>query len=410
MHTSSSSFDSSSSFEVGPDAVTLAGTGAPGFAGDGGIATSAELDAPEAIAEDRRGDLFIADTGNCRVREVPAASGTRYGIRMIRGTLYTIAGGPCGATPGSRSAARTGRVGFVTALTVDSSGDVFLAGGTGNVVYELPSRSGIQFGTYMTSGRLSVVAGDGAAGDEGDGRPAVDAELNVPSGVGVDPAGDLFIADTEIAEIREVASHDGPQWGITMLQGRIYTVAGTGGCGEAGDGGPAGEAELWNPVDVVVGPVGDLLISDSGGEEIVDLPPVSGTYYGIHIAADHLGVVAGTGSYGPYVIDGLSATAETAELNSAAEIALDGAGDLFIADPYSSSVREVPSHDVTQRGRPLTVGDMYTVAGALTGDLGDTTMWFGAQMLYPFGVAVAPNGGIVYSDQGANVVREIPAS
>ena len=308
VHTSSSSFDSSSSFEVGPDAVTLAGTGAPGFAGDGGIATSAELDAPEAIAEDRRGDLFIADTGNCRVREVPAASGTRYGIRMIRGTLYTIAGGPCGATPGSRSAARTGRVGFVTALTVDSSGDVFLAGGTGNVVYELPSRSGIQFGTYMTSGRLSVVAGDGAAGDEGDGRPAVDAELNVPSGVGVDPAGDLFIADTE--------SCGGTRGRVRRRENGNRDVSPAGTSTRSPEQAPAARRRRrpvrqhssstppTSPSDH-----GRPLVSDGGGEEILDLPSSTGTYYGVRIAADHLATVAGTGMYAPYLVDGLPATA-----------------------------------------------------------------------------------------------------
>ena len=81
-----------------------------------------------------------------------------------------------------------------------------------------------------------------------------------------------------------------------MTAGHIYTVAGTGSCGETGDGGRADSAQLWDPVDVAVGPGGDLLVSDGAGEEILDLPPVSGTFYGVHIAADHLAVVVGIGN------------------------------------------------------------------------------------------------------------------
>jgi DNA-binding beta-propeller fold protein YncE len=300
-------------------------------------------------------------------------------------------------------------VGFATSVAVDSSGDVFVADGTGNEILELPTASGEHLGVEMTAGTLSVVAGDGSAGESGDAQIATSAQLDDPQGVAADPEGDLFIADTENCEIREVASHSATSWGIRMLSGHIYTIAGTGTCGETADGGRAGRAELWDPVDVVVGPGGNLLVSDGGGEEVLDLPPVSGTYYGTHIAADHLTPVAGMGMYGPYLVDGLPATGQTAELNSPAEIAADAAGDLFIADPYSSCIREVPARDVTQRGRAMSVGDMYTVAGVQQGSVGVATRWIGPETLYPSGVAVAPDGAIVYSDQGANVVRELPA-
>jgi len=395
-----------SPFVSGSGAVTLAGNGSAGFASDGGVAVSAELDGPQGIAEDGRGDVFIADSGNCRIREVPAVDGTQYSVHMIAGHIYTIAGGPCGATG---SASSRGEVGFATSVAVDSSGDVFVADGTGNEILELPTASGRHLGVEMTAGGLSVVAGDGYAGESGNTQIATDARLNDPQGVAVDSDGDLFIADTENCEIREVASHNATNWGIPMASGHVYTIAGTGTCGQTADGGPAGQAELWDPVDVAIGPAGSVLVSDGGGEEILDLPPVSGTYYGTHIAADHVTPVAGTGMYGPYLVDGLGATGQTAELDSPAEIATDAAGDLFIADPYSSCIREVPAQDVTQRGKSLTVGDMYTVAGFQQGDLGNTTAWVGPEMLYPFGVAVAPDGTIVYSDQGANVVRELAA-
>ncbi len=394
-----------SPFVSGPGAVTLAGTGSPGSEGEGGAATSAELDGPTGIAEDAQGDLFIADSDNCRVREVPAASGAHFSVHMTAGHIYTIAGGKCGATGQSTSAG--GPLAFATSVAVDSSGDVFVVGGTGNEVFELAAKAGEHLGVDMTAGRLSVVVGDGTAGDAGDGQLAATARLDDPEGVGVDAAGDLFIADTENCEIREVASRSGTQYGAPMLAGHIYTVAGTGTCGESGDGGPAREAELWDPVDVVVGPGGELLVSDGGGEEVLDLPPGSGTYYGTHIRAGDLGVVAGMGMYGPYLVDGLPATGQTAELNSPADIALDDAGDLFIADPYSSCIREVPARDVTERGKALTAGDMYTVAGAIPSYSGGSTTWSGPEMLYPSGVAVSRDGTVVYSDQGANVVREL---
>ena len=262
----------------------------------------------------------------------------------------------------------------------------------------------------MRAGKVSVVAGDGSAGDSGDGGPATAAELNGPQGVGVDASGDLYIADTSNCEVREVAARSGTQWGVAMVTGHIYTVAGTPTCGQTGDGGPVAKAELWDPSDVVVGPSGDLLVSDSGGEEVLDMPAVSGSYYGVHVDAGDIAAVAGFGFYGPYLIDGLPGTGETAELNSPGQIALDPAGDLFVTDTYSSCIREVTAVASSQRGLQLKAGDMYTVAGAMsTGPYNQATTWIGPEMLYPVGVAVGPGGTLFYSDQGANEVRVIPA-
>jgi hypothetical protein len=392
-----------SPFVTGPGAETVAGTGEQGFSGDKGDASAAELDAPGGLAEDRQGDLFIADTGNCRVREIPSHTGTQFSMQMEAGHIYTVAGGKCGTD--------IGRIGFATSVTVDSQGDLFIADPTNDEVYELPTSSGVHLGTNMKSGDLTVVAGSGSTGATGDGGAAIAARLDDPQGIGLDSEGDLLIADTENCEVREVAARNGVQWGIPMSAGDIYRIAGTGSCGEAGDGGVSTDAELWDPVDVAVGPSGDVAISDAGAEEILDLAPRTGSYYGITIDADHLADVAGIGFYGPYLVDGQPATGQIGALNSPSDIAVTNSGDLLISDTYSDCIREVPSTSGTELGVEVMPGDMYTLAGAIrTGPLPASITWVGAHMLFPVGIVVAADGSILYADQGANVVRELSPS
>ncbi|MFZ0668568.1 MAG: hypothetical protein WAM97_22655 [Acidimicrobiales bacterium] len=384
-----------STFAEGPGAVTVMGTGNAGDAGLGGVATSAELDGPTGVAVDHNGDVYIADTGDCAIVEVPARAGTQHSMAMTANRAYVVAGGKC-----SGSAAKTANVGFATSLAVDSAGDVFVANPTDDVVLEVPA----------ASDKPQIFAGNGRSGYTGEGHAAGDAELNNPTGIALDAFGDLFIADTSNCVIREVPSHDGAEWGIPMTEGDIYTVAGTGTCGQTGDGGPALRSELWDPTDVAIGPHENVVIADQGGEEITDLPSVSGTYYGTAVSTGRLAVVAGFGFYGPYLVDGQSATGQVAELNSPTYVALDDAGNVYIADTYSSAIRIVPNVPVTEGATKMTPGNMYTLAGALpTGTGFESTKWVDPEVLYPQGIAVGPDATIYYADSGANVVRELTA-
>ena len=381
----------------------MAGTGSARFSGDGGKASSAEIDAPGGLVEDRQGDLFIADTGDCRVREVPSHSGSQFSMAMDAGHIYTVAGGACGTN--------SDHIGFVSSVAVDSYGDLFMADPTDDTVSELPATNGEHLGIDTSIGKLTVVAGTGRAGATGEGKPAVTAELDDPQGVGVDAQGDLMIADTANCEVREVAARDGQQWGIPMHAGDIYRIAGTGQCGQVGDGGSWTSAELWDPVAVATGPAGDVVVSDAGAEEVLDLAPRTGDYYGVPIRVDHLAVVAGVGSYSPYLVDGLPAAGQTAGLDSPSDVAVTSSGDLLISDTYSDCIREVPTRSESELGVKITPGNMYTLAGAVpTGPGGDSTNWVGPHMLYPVGIAVAPDGSVLFSDQGANVVRELTVS
>ncbi len=319
-------------------AVTVAGTGSPGFSGDGHKAVDAELDAPTGIVENAVGDLFVADTGNCRVREVAARSGDSFGVAVHAGDIATIAGGSC--TGPTRHPAPT-------ALALDPRGDLFIAFGSANRVDELPNGDTSVLGGPATAGRPVTIAGAGVAGFAGDRGPSDRSRLDDPTGLAVDPAGDVLIADTANCRLRLVAAADGTRYGTPVVRGHIYTVAGNGACGSAGDGGPAPAAELWDPGALAVDAGGNVLVADQGNRTIRLLAAASGSFYGVAVAADHLGTVAGEGSYGPYLIDGLSAVGETAELNFPTAIALDRSGNLSIADGAMHVIRFVPAVTTT---------------------------------------------------------------
>ncbi len=373
-----------------PQVVTVAGTGVPGSSGVGGPVTSARLDQPQGIALDGGGDLFVADTDNCRVEEVPATSGTHYGVAMTAHRLYTVAGTTCAAAAG---------VGHPTGVAVDGAGDLFVADATGDRVLELGSSRGA---------RLHTVAGTGTPGSAGAGGPATAAQLDDPTGVAADPSGYLFIADTENCRVEEVPAASGTHYGVAMTAGGLYTVAGTGTCGTTGLGGPAAAAQVWNPTAVAVDAQGDLLIADRGAGTLVELATAAGDHYGTSIGAGDLAVVAGAGTYAPYLNDGFPATGYAAEVNVPYGVAVATDGDLYVADTGERVVRVVPAVSGTLFGRQMSAGDLYTVVGALpTGTGGDHTKWVTAAVTTPYGVAVDAKGDVYFSDRGADEVREV---
>ena len=156
---------------------------------------------------------------------------------------------------------------------------------------------------------------------------------------------------------------------------------------------------------------GDILVTDQGNRTIRELAAHSGSFYGVALATDHLGTVAGEGSYGPYLTGGLSALGETAEINFPTGIALDAQGGLYIADGAMHAIRFVPATTTTLLGKVAQADDMYTAAGAMsTGTLDNGTTWIRTRLLDPTGLAVSPGGELIYGDSEANVVRELPAA
>jgi sugar lactone lactonase YvrE len=371
--------------------VTLAGTGRPGYSGDGGPARSAALDTPDGLTVDAAGDLFVADSGNCRIRELTVAGGQTFGRHSDPNTIVTVAGGPCGR-PGDPAPA---------ALATDRAGDLFVAFPSANRVEVLAPRAGSVLGTTVTADRLTAVVGTGAAGDGGDGGRPTDALLDSPSGLATDAAGDLFVADTANCRVRKVAASG-------ASAGEITTVAGTGVCGSSGDGGPATAAQVWDPGALVADSAGDLFVADQGNRTVRVLAAQATTVLGTTVGAGDLATVAGEGSYGPYLTDGLVANGQTGELNFPEGLALDAAGNLLVADGASHVIREVTAAPGTLHGQPVAAGVMVTVAGATATDVTHThTAWVRTSMADPVGLVVGPHGRIVFADHDADNVRAL---
>jgi DNA-binding beta-propeller fold protein YncE len=222
----------------------------------------------------------------------------------------------------------------------------------------------------------------------------------------------VLIADTANCRIRLVAAASGEAFGQRVVRGHIYTVAGTGVCGIAGQGGPRGSAELYDPVAVATDSADDLLVADAGDQSILLAPSVSGTYYGAAVGGGDLGVVVGgTGSYGPYIADGLSATGIGAEVNDPRGLAVTPTGTLVVTDGLMHVIRFVPAGSRDEFGRSVTGGALYTLAGDLPISTpvgaGDATRWVLTHMATPAGVAVTPAGAVVYSDATTGQIRSI---
>ena len=325
--------------------TTVAGNGAGGFSGDNGPATSAELGYPEGLALDAAGSLYIADASNARIRKVS------------NGAIATVAGDGLGTYGGDGGPATSAEMWVPSSIAVDVAGNLYIGDiGTDRI-------------REVSNGIITTVAGDGTSGYTGDNGPATSGQLFYPVGVGVDSAGNVYIAEMYDQRIRKVSN------------GVITTVAGNGTWGYSGDGGPATDAELGDPSGVAVDSVGNMYISDFNNSRIRKVS----NWIMATVAGNGAGVFGGDG--GP---------ATSAQLWGPEGVAVDAAGSLYIADTGNHRVRKVSNGVIT------------TVAGngtqGYSGDGGPATA---AEMNYPCGVAVDSAGNVYIADAGNNRIREI---
>ena len=195
------------------DIFTVAGSasGASGYTGDGGPATSALLSGPSDVAVDNAGDVYIADSANNRVQEVAGSAGMQWGQWMNIADIYTVAGSSTGApgSSGDTGAAASGLLTSPGGLALDASDDIYIADTGNNRVQEVASTTGTQWGQSMSQGDIYTVSGSalGAPGYSGDGGPGTSALMYQPAGVAVDSLGDLYFADSYDHVVREVLGY-----------------------------------------------------------------------------------------------------------------------------------------------------------------------------------------------------------
>jgi uncharacterized protein (TIGR03437 family) len=309
---------------------TFAGNGTFGYSGDNGPATSAQLNQPWGVAVDAAGNVYIADTVNNRIRKV------------ANGVISTVAGNGTLGYSGDDGPATSAQLSWPGGVAVDSAGNLYVADQNNFRIRK------------VSNGVITTVAGNGMPGYSGDNGPATSAKLYGPVGVAVDSAGNLYIADQPNNRIRKVSNGV-----ITTVAGNGPDLYGNG--GYSGDNGPATSARLNWPEGVAVDFAGNLFIAD---------------YRNNRIRKVSNGVIT-TAIYWDYPQG----------------VGVDAAGNLFIADNYG-------------RISKLSNGVITTVAGTGTqGFSGDNGPATGAQLSSPVGVAVEAAGNVYVADFGNNRIR-----
>ena len=285
-------------------------------------------------------------------------------VLPAQGIITTVAGNGR-VFRGEGGPAIRAQMGLVYGVAVDPAGNVYAADQTNNVVVKI-----------SPDGIIRIVAGNNISGFSGDGGPATSASLTINlGGVATDGAGDLFIADQLNNRVRKVTP-----------DGVINTIAGNGRAGFSGDGGPATSTSLASPAGLALDGAGNLYIADAFNNRIRMVSP-SGI----------ITTVAGNGAAG---FSGDGGRAVAASLNEPRGVAVDAAGNLFIADRVNNRVRKV-----------VPEGIISTVAGNGVPDfLGDGGSALSASLRSPFGVAVDASGNLYIADASNVRIRKVSAA
>ena len=383
--------------------TNLAGTTSASYSGDGGAATSAGINSPRQVAVDWSGNVYFADCGNNVIRKILGTAQTIGGVSYAAGTIITVAGTGQGGYSGNGGPATAAKLNTPTGVALDAAGNLFIADMANNVVREVLVSGQTIGGVTYPAGTIITVAGTGVGWLNGDGGPATDAWLNNPWGLTFDAAGNLFIADASNRRIREVLASGQTIGGVTYPAGTIITVAGGASSGYSGDGGPATAAGLSGVTDMVVNAAGDIFIADNNNWAVREVLGTDRTINGTFYVAGTIITVAGGGGGD----DG--GPASNASLYYPNGVALDTAGNLFIADSGGHRIREVLATAQTIGGVTYPAGTILRVVSAGGGYGGDGGLATNALLHSPTSVTIDAAGNLIIADNGNNEIRIVKA-
>jgi sugar lactone lactonase YvrE len=325
-----------------------------GTDGDGGQATAATMSAPCGLALDTMGNLFFSDIDNNRIRKIDLNTGiiSAYAATLVAG--YSGDGGPATAA----------QISTPEDLVCDAAGNLYICDASNNMVRKV-----------STTGIITGFAGQ--SGLFGDGQPAISSEMTIPYNIATDATGNVYLADILNNRVRK----------IDAVSGLMTTVAGTGYAGYddsfGGDGGPATAALINNPSAVAIDNAGNIYVADNTNGRIRKVN-----------AAGIISTIAGNG--GP-TYNGDNGPAVLAALESPVGVAVDNAGNVFVADQQNSRIRKIDA-----------AGIIHTVAGTGTsGFSGDGGAAIYARINAPNDVAVDLEGNLYIADFNNHRIRKV---
>ena len=427
----STSGSSGASTLVPGDIYTLAGSpvGTGGHSGGSGPATSALLGEVNDVVADANGNIYIADTSNNRVQEVAATTHSQWGISMTAGDVYTIAGSASGTSgsSGDGGAATSALLSSPTGVALDAAGNLYIADQANNraqFVAAATCSSSCRWGQSTTIGYVYTIAGTGTAGHSGDGGAATSAHLDLPTGVALDAAGNLYIADQYNNRVQFVAAatcSSSCRWGQSSTANDIYTIAGSssGNDGHTGDSGAATAALLNSPDGVTLDSAGNLYIADTGNNRVQFVAAAtcsSSCRWGQSSTANDIYTIAGSAS-GTSGSSGDGGAATSALLDGVAGVALDPSGNLYVADTDNNRVQFVAATTCSSSCpwglSSTTADDIYTIAGSASGSSGDSVgrgPATSARLDTVTGVALDPSGDLLVANTYDYEVQLVPAA
>ena len=342
--------------------TTVVGDGTQGYSGDGGPATQAQIHGG-ALTFDAAGNLYIADYANHAIRKVD-----------VNGTITTVAGGNGGGFSGDGGPATEAQLYYPIDMALDAVGNLYIADFYNHRIRKVDP-----------NGIISTVAGSGCAGSpncngySGDGGPATQAQFRLPRQIAVDASGNLYIADDGNRRIRKVDT-----------SGNISTVAGNGTSGYLTTNGiPAIEAPLGAPEFMVADNTGNLYVNDHNRILKVDATGIITTVAGV-ISSGY------SGDGGP---------ANEAQLDAPQGMALDAAGNLYVAEYFNNRIRKIDTNGTISTVAGSGCTGLYYCYPVSSGDGGPA---LAAVLDRPSEVAIDPLGNLyVYEGGGVYRIRKI---